>query len=201
MFTRWLAARLLEELVLGPLGFENGETAGIAPRENHLSMGHRYWFVWPRLADLPVDPGRLATASLTASAADIASFLQFQLGDGTWREQALLSAAGLEEMQEGAAQGDGFTYGLGWRNVALAGSRTVQHGGVLPNYCGKMILLPDKDLAVVFVLPWAIGLSLRSIVAQTPDLALWLAVMSVMALCAATLRICRVSAKLRRTRS
>jgi CubicO group peptidase (beta-lactamase class C family) len=230
---------------------------------------------------MPPEPGRLATASVTASAAQMARFVQFQLGDGTWDGTSLLSAAGMAQMHAGAAQGDGFTYGLGWRNVDVAGVRTVQHGGVLPNYRGKMILLPEQDMAVVvltnassalplpitptshrlandialyiaggplgvpnlgyriwlivfwgglglillhqivtlarimrkrdpahaplrsaaadiamvlaiiFVLPWAIDLSLRGIVIQTPDLALWLAVMSALALCAAVLRIVR----------
>lgn len=275
--------RLLAEQVLEPLGLGKGDGTGTTPVQERQSRGHRYWFVWPRPVDLPPEPGRLATASLTASAADMARFLRFQLGEGTWNGRTLLSPAGLAAMHKGTAQGDGFTYGLGWRDADLAGSRSVQHGGVLPNYRGKMILLPDlgagvviltnassvlplpiqptshrlaneiaihlaggrlgvpnpgyrtwlivfwtglglillhqavtlfrvacgRDrarhplwnaivdivmvFAIVLVLPRAIGLSLRGIAAQTPDLALWLAVLSAMALCAACLRVFRAA--------
>lgn len=282
--------QLLSVQVFLPLGFQSDQaTLGIGTESPHLG-GHQYWFVWPRQVDLVADTARLATASVTASAAEMARFLQFQLGDGQWDGQTLLSPEGFATMHEGTAQGDGFTYGLGWRTVELGGVQTIQHGGVLPNYRGKMILLPDQGSAVivltnassvlplpirptshrladdialylaggplgwpnlgyrtwliafwcglslillhqlvtlakialkrdparhplrsaaadiamvcaiVFVLPWAIGLSLHSIVVQTPDLALWLAAMTVLALCAVVLRIVQ-AVNLRRTGS
>lgn len=288
-----LAARMLETIsgtafdqllavqVLAPLGIGHYDTAGSTSDQGRLSAGHQYWFAWPRSVDLPPEPGRLATASMTASAADMARFLQFQLGDGAWGGKRLLSAGGLKKMHRGAAQGDGFTYGLGWRDVELAGVRTVQHGGVLPHFRGKMIMLPDQNAAVlvltnassvlplpvrptshrlandiamhlaggplgtpnlgfrtwlilfwcglgliglhqlatlvrillgrdpaslplwsagadvamvlgiVFVLPWITRLSLGRILVETPDLALWLVAMAVMALCATALRVRR----------
>lgn len=268
---------LLAEQLLEPLGLGHGDGKGMDPE------GHQYWFIWPRRVELHPEPGRLATASLTASASDMVRFLQFQLGDGTWRGQAFLRTTDLAEMHRGVARGNGFAYGLGWREVDLSGNRTVQHGGVLPNFQGKIILLPDDDLAVVvltnassvlplpisptshqlandiamyltggplglpnlgyrrwlilfwsglglillhqaltlgrvglgrdpayhplrnasfdiamvlavvFVLPWAIGLSLPSILVQTPDLALWLAALSGMALCSAAIRVVRAA--------
>ncbi|SLN76569.1 serine hydrolase domain-containing protein [Ruegeria meonggei] len=271
---------LLADQVFAPLGIEQSR----ARNDECRSAGHQYWFVWPRPDDRPSEPGRLATAGITVSVAEMARFLQFQLGEGVWEQETILSAAGLAEMHNGTAQGDGFTYGLGWRNVDLAGIRSVQHGGVLPGFRGKMILLPEHDAAVVvltnassalplpiqptshrlandialhlaggplglpksgyrtwlilfwsglglvlihqtatfvriaigrdparhplrsaaadiamvfaivFALPWAIGLSLRSIVVQTPDLTLWLAAMSTMAVCATVIRVFRARA-------
>ena len=269
--------RLLADLVFEPLGIDQS-----GARSNDCrSAGHQYWFVWPRPADRPSELGRLATAGITVSVADMSRFLQFQLGDGTWNGETILSSEGLAVMHEGAAQGDGFTYGLGWRNVDVAGVRTIQHGGVLPSFRGKMILLPELDAAVVvltnassvlplpirptshrladdialhlaggplgvpnlgyrtwltlfwsvlgivllhqfvtlarvalgrdparhplwsaaldvgmvlgivFVLTWVIDLSLRSIMVQTPDLALWLAAMFAMAVCAVVIRVFR----------
>ncbi|SFA84517.1 CubicO group peptidase, beta-lactamase class C family [Poseidonocella pacifica] len=265
---------LLADQVLAPLGIVRGDR----PLTERRPRGHQYWFVWPRSTDRPAEIGRLATSAMTASVADMARFLQFQLGDGTWNGQSLLSAAGLAEMHKGTAQGDGFSYGLGWRNVDIVGVRKVQHGGVVPDFRGKMILLPDHDAAVVvltnassvlplpirptshrlaneiaihlaggplrlpnlgyrtwliliwsalgimvmhqfvtlarvalgrdparhplrsaaidtamvlgilFVLPWGLGLSLRALVDQTPDLALWLATMSLLAICVTAIR-------------
>ncbi len=131
---------LLEEQVLGPLGMQH---------DGPLAQGHQYWVVWPTAKTLPPDPGRLATASVSASAQEMATFLEFQLGDGTLDGRSLLSSDGMAAMHTGTAQGDGFRYGLGWREADLAGVRTVQHGGVLPNYRGKMVLLPDLAAGVV----------------------------------------------------
>lgn len=112
-------------------------------------QGSRYWAVWPRTVPLREDPGRLATACVTATASEMVRFLEFQLGDGTWQGQTLLDPRSVEDMHRGQVSGDGFRYGLGWREMPLAGVRSVQHGGVLPDYSGKMILLPDQRAAVV----------------------------------------------------
>lgn len=140
---------LLAEQVLEPLGIGRGGLRSNASDQAWISRGHRYWFAWPRPADLPPEPGRLATASVTASATDMGHFLRFQLGDGTWEGRRLLRHAGLTRMHTGTAQADGFKYGLGWREVDLAGVHTIQHGGILPNYRGKMLLMPDRGLGVV----------------------------------------------------
>jgi CubicO group peptidase (beta-lactamase class C family) len=139
-------ADILQTAVLAPLGLTD---TLVTAADGHLAPGHRYWFGFPFPANLPEEPGRLATASLIASAADMARFLRFQLGDGSWQGQRLLSPAAMAEMQRGTAAGDGFRYAMGWREGRIAGTRALHHGGILPDFRGKMILLPDLDAAVV----------------------------------------------------
>lgn len=141
--------QLLNEQVLRPLGIASSSHSDAAHNKTVLSSGHQYWVAWPRKIDLPPEPGRLATASVMASATDMAKFLQFQLGDGTRDGVQLLSPAGLAEMHTGTADGDGFQYGFGWRDGIISGVRAVHHGGVLPNYRGKIILLPELGAGVV----------------------------------------------------
>jgi CubicO group peptidase (beta-lactamase class C family) len=121
----------------------------VTAADGHLAPGHRYWFGFPLPADLPEEPGRLATASLISSAADMARFLRFQLGDGSWEGQRLLSSAAMAEMHRGTAEGDGFRYAMGWREGPIGPARALHHGGILPDFRGKMIVLPDLDAAVV----------------------------------------------------
>lgn len=155
-----VAARLLEVVdgrpfeeilkaeVLRPLGlnhtFVSARDAG-----DLLSGGHQYWFGWPLPSTLPEEPGRLATASLISSAADMARFLMFQLGDGQIGDVRVLSPEQMSAMHAGSAEGDGFRYAFGWRDTTIANTRAVEHGGILPDYRGKMIVLPDLDAAVL----------------------------------------------------
>jgi CubicO group peptidase (beta-lactamase class C family) len=139
-------ADILQSTVIAPLGLT--DTLGTAA-DGRLAPGHRYWFGFPFPVNLPEEPGRLATASLISSAADMARFLSFQLGDGSWEGQRLLSSAAMAEMHRGTADGDGFRYAMGWREGRIGPARALHHGGILPDFRGKMILLPDLGAAVV----------------------------------------------------
>lgn len=139
-------ADILQSTVLAPLGLND---TLVTAADGHLAPGHRYWFGFPFPADLPEEPGRLGTASLISSAADMARFLRFQLGEGSWEGQRLLSPVAMTEMHRGTALGDGFRYAMGWREGRIGPAHALHHGGILPDFRGKMILLPDLGAAVV----------------------------------------------------
>ncbi len=140
---------LLRREALEPLGFSEA----MPPLNNGSPpVGHRRWALWPVPYQPGAETGRLATASLTATAPDIARFVQFQLGDGRWEAMQLLSAAGLAAMHAGTVEGDGFRYALGWRDGSLRGTRAIWHGGVLPDHQGMMVLLPDQGVGIVVLL-------------------------------------------------
>ena len=140
---------VLQQQVLTPLSIDpqNNNQSGqkLAP----FAGGHQYWFVWPKASESPADPGRLATATLSASISDMARFLIFQLGDGTIQSKRLLPREELAAMHSGKVDGDGFRYGYGWRESKLGSMTAVHHGGILPNYRGKMVLLPEHNAGVV----------------------------------------------------
>ena len=139
---------ILTSRVLSPLGFD-GHAVSDADR---TIVGHRYLAIWPVAARLSADKGRLSAATLSASAAEMARFLQFQLGDGSWGGVRLLYADTFKAMHEGTAQGEGFRYAFGWREGRMFGHRAIHHGGLLPDHQGKMILLPEQRVAVVVLL-------------------------------------------------
>lgn len=142
-------ASVLSDTVLRPLGLSDTLVTAADDREGHFAPGHRYWFGFPFAAPLPEEPGRLATAGVISTAADMARFLRFQLGDGAWEGGRLLSPDHMAEMQRGTAEGDGFRYAMGWRESQIGAFRALHHGGILPDFRGKMVLLPELGAAVV----------------------------------------------------
>jgi CubicO group peptidase (beta-lactamase class C family) len=108
------------------------------------------WYEQPR-----PDPA----GSIHASADDLVPWLQFQLGDGTWRGRRLLSAEGLRELQtpqialrlEGlhrAAAPDTLlmSYGLGWVVHDYRGQLVVSHAGAIDGFRSQITLLPNAGL-------------------------------------------------------
>lgn len=156
-----VAARLLEvatgapfetivrQEVFDALGMDHSFASAAEDEKDLLSGGHLYWFGVPLPSNLSEEPGRIATASLISSAEDLARFLEFQLGDGLFAGNRVLSEALMTTMHQGAADGDGFRYAMGWRDTAIMGARVVEHGGILPDYRGKMVLIPEMNAGLV----------------------------------------------------
>lgn len=140
---------LVREEIFEPLAMRCSHVSESEDSARLLSGGHQYWFGVPFPSQLPEDRGRLATASLISCARDMAQFLIFQLGDGSIEGRRLLSEASLSLMHQGSVEGEGFRYAMGWRDTTIGNTRAVEHGGILPDYRSKMILLPDIDAAVV----------------------------------------------------
>jgi hypothetical protein len=66
-------------------------------------------------------------------------------------------------MQTGDAPAEGFSYALGWREGRIGGVRAVHHGGIVPDFRGKMVMLPDSGWGVVVLtnvssaIPWPVA--------------------------------------------
>jgi len=157
-------ASYVQASIFTPLGMRDShvEQASALEREppGRLSSGHVYVFGFPVARTLPHDGDRLPTAALISSAADMGRFLVAQLRTDS---SALLSAAGFAQMHTGGAPSDGFSYAFGWRDGTIAGEHAVHHGGIVPNFRGKMVMLPDRQLGVVVLtnvssaIPWPIA--------------------------------------------
>ncbi len=142
-------ADYVQRRILTPLGMTHSFTEQDEAMAAGLATGHRYWFGFPLAATLPHEFDRLPTAALISSAADLARFLIAQRVDIARADRRVLSQAGLSAMQTGGVDADGFAYAFGWRISRLHGVRAVHHGGIVPNYRGKMVMLPDSGWGVV----------------------------------------------------
>lgn len=139
-------ARYIQEEIFDPLGMTQSFTDQAAARSQGMARGHRYWFGWPIGSDRPHEADRLPTAALISSAHDLGTYLRAQLGAGGGRE--LLSPAGIAMLHQPHAPGEGFAYGFGWRISPIGGAPAVHHGGIVPDFRGKLVLLPEQGWGV-----------------------------------------------------
>jgi CubicO group peptidase (beta-lactamase class C family) len=114
----------------------------------HISRGHRYWFGLPIAADLPYEADRIPTAAVISNAQDLANYLIMHLNAGRFGTSSVLSSAAMAELLRPAAPGDGFEYAMGWRVGPIQGVPAIHHGGILPHFRGKMVLLPEQGYGV-----------------------------------------------------
>ncbi|MBC7788882.1 MAG: beta-lactamase family protein [Anaerolineae bacterium] len=142
-------AAYVQRNVFGPLGMRRSFADSLGARASGLARGHQMIFGMPLARDLPFEGDRLPAAALVSTAGDMGRFLQAQLREGELNGARVASIAAFREMHKPQVQSEGFAYAMGWRVNPFAGGTAVHHGGILPNYRGKMVLLPELGVAVV----------------------------------------------------
>jgi CubicO group peptidase (beta-lactamase class C family) len=113
-----------------------------------------------------------ASGSIKASARDLAQWVRFQLGDGTFAGKRLLSARGLAETHtpqmvvrlEGVAraahpEAAQLSYGLGWLIHDHRGRPVWSHTGGTQGFHSRIVLVPQARLGIVFLMNADIGTS------------------------------------------
>lgn len=139
-------AEVLAERLLEPAGMTTA-TADAAEAERVLPPGHRYVLGRTRAFESRVDPATVPAGYLAGSVADLAAYARTQLDGGPVLDdeaRALLHTAAV-----GTGDADG--YALGWRTSTVPGTDEpmVWHGGAAPGYQAAIVLLPERDQAVV----------------------------------------------------
>ena len=113
----------------------------------------------------------LGANSVNSTANDMARWLLFSLGDGTWEGKRLISAAAMAEMQSPhtiipttpemrAARHVKFFggYGLGWQVMDFRGHKMLWHSGNADGMPVYMCILPVEKIGVVVMTnSWAAG--------------------------------------------
>lgn len=113
-----------------------------------------------RLEPVPLrdDPLLGPAGALNAGITDFAAWAQFQLAQGQWRGRRLLSTAAFAAMWEplklasttpAAPDFSRSHVGLGWRIDRWRDAVRVAHGGDLNGFTSRVVLLPEKNAAVV----------------------------------------------------
>ncbi len=135
-------AEQVQKGIFAPLGMRSSLTSPSTAGETPMARGHRYWFGFPRPVDLAHEADRLPTAALISSAEDLGRFLAALLG-GEPGAAAILSPSGRAEMLRPAAPSAGFSYAMGWRVGDVRGVPAIHHGGIVPHFRGKMVMVPE----------------------------------------------------------
>ncbi|MGV3525390.1 MAG: serine hydrolase [Candidatus Sericytochromatia bacterium] len=167
----------VQERLLSPLGMtrSHSKLAAVLADPDHATP---YRFAGGKPQALPhrsleaVGPA----GSLYASASDMAQWLRFQLGDGTWEGQTLLrpETLKLQHSPQIVVESNGrlseipmTLYGLGWFISPYRGQVLVQHGGNIDGFSAMVALLPHAEAGVAILsnrdvdgLPLALALTL-----------------------------------------
>lgn len=138
----------VREHIFMPLGMEN------ANFDIH-EMQQQPDYAWPHAMDIlegvqpiPFFDGLTAigpAGSINATIQDMANYAIFQLGDGTFKEQRVVSETMLNEMHTPQVEG----YGLGWVPDRYKGIETVWHNGSIDGFTANMMLVPSENLGAV----------------------------------------------------
>lgn len=142
-------AHYVERAIFAPLQMGHSHTDRARAIAQGMAGGHVYVLGYPRATTLPFEHDRLPTATLISSAQDMGQFLIAQLEDGVYDGARVASAASVAAMHTGNAPSEGFSYAFGWRDGTIGGARAIHHGGITPNFRGKMVMLPDSGWGVV----------------------------------------------------
>jgi CubicO group peptidase (beta-lactamase class C family) len=150
-------ADYVEQHIFTPLGMHHTTASPAVAARNGLATGYQYCFGLPVAAGkLAVPLGALAGGGLISTAADLARYLIAQLNGGRYGDAQLLSRAGMEALQRGAAEVRVMgilagLYGMGWFDGKLGPTRVVWHSGTLPHFGAYLAQLPEHKQGVVML--------------------------------------------------
>lgn len=155
-------AEFVETRILEPLGMSRTVTStnGLAGMANvatpHKNFTDRVeaieWYNWDAMA---------AAGGIISSVADMAHWLELQLGDGekdglrlfseasTWTMRTVHNARAVSAGSRASMPSTHFRgYGLGWSLNDYLGRLIVSHGGGYDGMFSRVVLVPEEDLAM-----------------------------------------------------
>ncbi|MBB4935263.1 CubicO group peptidase (beta-lactamase class C family) [Lipingzhangella halophila] len=144
----------LHDAVLDPAGMgETAITSAEEARDLGLEAGHQpLWGVPAPIAD-GVDDAGVSYGYLGGDLTALSSFAELQLNGGRVGGTQVIEEDTLAEAHTGVrpVPGSASRYGLGWREGELPGTGTpaVYHFGATPGHSALVIMLPERERAVV----------------------------------------------------
>jgi CubicO group peptidase (beta-lactamase class C family) len=146
----------VEEEIFAPLGMEHSYSEFARARADGLAQGTISVFGFPVSLRHTAIPGFVPDGYLISTAADMAVYARFQVGDGSFQGRSLLSAENMALMHTPAAPSQGGKhldhYAMGWRTGSIDGQPLVGHDGNTFGFHANVALLPDIDAAVVVLM-------------------------------------------------
>ena len=139
--------------VFDRLGMDHSYSDFALAQANGLATGTITVFGVPVSVDQTAFPGLVPDGFLISTAADMARYVRFQMGDGTFDGRRLLSTETMAIMHSPAVASAGGPhldhYAMGWRTGSIDGEPLVAHDGNTFGYHADVAVLPELDSAVV----------------------------------------------------
>jgi CubicO group peptidase (beta-lactamase class C family) len=147
--------KLIASKILKPLGMTESDTSAEEMQKSRdYSLGYEYnasTILTRQLPQRPLDAAAPAGA-INSSARDMAQWVRFMLGDGTFNGRRLVSQKGLQEVTTKQINIAGAVdYGLGWFLRQWNGHKVVEHGGSIDGFNSQVAFMPDQKLGFVLL--------------------------------------------------
>jgi len=147
----------IQQHILAPLDMGQSFTAVADAQAQGMATGYRYWFG----RYLPADPqdsghhrGMLPQGGVISSAEDMAHYLIAFLNQGRYNGAAVVSPAGMAEVQRPAVpmgeSADPF-YAMGLEVGPINGVPTVRHDGSMFNFHASLVLIPEGRWGIILL--------------------------------------------------
>ena len=146
----------VEEEIFAPLGMDHSYSDFAQARADGLAQGTITVFGFPISLRHTAIPGFAPDGYLISTAADMAAYARFQVGDGSFEGRRLISAENMALMHTPAALSQGGEhldhYAMGWRTGSIDGKALIGHDGNTFGFHANVALIPDIDAAVVVLM-------------------------------------------------
>ena len=147
--------RLLAGRLFSPLGMKSSSSSIKNIQDDpRLSLGYIWREETQEYEHLPMRSlDTIGPAgSINSNVLNMAQWLRFQLGRGTFSGNILLSAAQHAETWTPQMEiSPGTDYGLGWMMHTQSGHPVVEHGGNIDGFAAQVTLFPESDLGFVLL--------------------------------------------------
>ncbi len=150
--------KTIQKQIFAPLEMDRSFTSQAAAKEAGLAVGHQFWFWHPvAVPYLPMPRGSLPSGQLISSPADMGRYLMAYLNSGRVGNPQIISAAGLSQLLQGAAEDTmmGFSmgkYAMGWVEGQIGQTRILYHTGMVPDFASYMALLPEQGQGIILMI-------------------------------------------------
>jgi CubicO group peptidase (beta-lactamase class C family) len=142
----------MREHLFTPLQMQQTYTDWTQARSHGAASGYRYWFGVPLPGEIAIDRAGLPSGGVTASVEDVTHFLVAQLNGGRFGDTAILSPAGIAEMQRPVIPLADEINGMDWGVRQYGGVTMISKGGDNGDFKTTMILIPERRLALVVLM-------------------------------------------------
>jgi CubicO group peptidase (beta-lactamase class C family) len=147
---------LLARRILTPLGMDGTNTNyAAAQADSRMAKGYK----WDKdRGTLVFQPMRRVdtvapAGAINSSARDMAQWVRFQLGQGTYGGVPLLSPRQhAETWTKQITIGDNVDYGLGWFLREWHGRRIIEHAGGIDGFTAEVAMVPEENLGFVLLM-------------------------------------------------
>jgi len=147
----------IQQHILAPLQMRQSFTSVADAQAQGMATGYRYWFG----RYLPADPqdsghhrGMLQEGGVISSAEDMAHYLIALLNQGRYNGAAVVSPAGMAEVQRPAVpigQSADTFYAMGLDVGPINGVPTVRHDGSMFNFHANLVLIPEGRWGIILL--------------------------------------------------